>query len=226
MTSGARAVHSQVMTDNQHNNQRWIYTQTVKDHFFNPRNALQEGEKFEADGIGEVGSPACGDMMQVLIKVDPDTDRITECRWKTFGCASAIASTSMLSVMLAEDGGMKIDNALRLRPQHILSRLGGLPDKKVHCSVLGDEALREAIKDYFIKSGQESRIPAPPKTKMICNCKQVTDADIEDAVLEGATTLELVKKKTGAGTGCGICIADVEAEIQKTKDKYFNKENE
>ena len=214
------------MTENQKDNKRWIYTKTVKDHFFNPRNALRDGEDFKADGMGEVGSPACGDMMQVYIKVDKDDDRITDFRWKTFGCASAIASTSMLSIMLTEDGGMKIDNALRLRPQHILTRLGGLPDKKIHCSVLGDEALREAIKDYFEKSGQESRIPEPPKTTMICHCKQLTDADIEDAVLEGATTIELVKKKTGAATGCGTCLADVINEIDKTKEKYFNKEAE
>ncbi len=218
----AQYTHRRIMNQKQQS-QRWIYSQTVQDHFFNPRNALVAGESFDADGIGEVGSPACGDMMQVLIKVDKTEDRITECRWKTFGCASAIASTSMLSVMLTEDGGMKIDNALRIRPQHILSRLGGLPDKKVHCSVLGDEALREAIKDYFQKSGQDSRIPAPPKTKVICHCRGVSDAEIEDAVLEGATTIELVQKKTTAGTGCGICIPEIEQEIQKTKDKYFQK---
>ena len=183
-----------------------------------------DGEEFNADGIGEVGSPACGDMMEVLIKIDKDSDRIVDVRWKTFGCASAIASTSMLSVILTEDGGMKINDALKLRPQHILSRLGGLPDKKIHCSVLGDEALREAIKDYFTKSGQDERIPEPPKTKVICHCRQVTDADIEDAVLEGATTLESVKKKTTAGSGCGTCIGDIEEQIQKTKDKFFSKE--
>jgi NifU-like protein involved in Fe-S cluster formation/bacterioferritin-associated ferredoxin len=202
--------------------QRWMYSATVKDHFFHPRNAFQEDEKFIADGEGEVGSPACGDLMRILIQVNQKTDRIKACRWSTFGCASAIASTSILSVMITEDNGMKISNALKLRPQHILNKLGGLPDKKVHCSVLGDEALREAIMDYFRKTEQENRIPITPEKRIICACKQVTDIDIEESVLEGATTLELVQKKTGAGTVCGNCIPDIETQIEQTKNKYFS----
>ncbi len=205
--------------------QRWLYSATVKDHFFNPRNAHKEGETFVPDGEGEVGSPACGDLMNIMIQVDKNSDRITACRWSTFGCASAIASTSMLSVMITENNGMKINDALKLRPQHILDCLGGLPDKKIHCSVLGDEALREAIADYFRKTKQEDRIPVIPEKKIICACKQVTDADIEDAVLEGATTLELVKKKTGAGTVCGMCVPEIEKQIELTTTKYFS-ENE
>lgn len=210
------------MNDEQSKKQRWLYSATVKDHFFHPRNAIAEGETFIPDGEGEVGSPACGDLMNLMIQVDKESDRIKACRWGTFGCASAIASTSMLSVMITEDKGMTIDNALKLRPQHILDRLGGLPDRKIHCSVLGDEALREAINDYFQKSEQTGRIPAPAETKIICNCKQITDLDIEDAVLEGATTLDLVKKKTGAGTACGTCISDIEKVIETTKKKYFS----
>lgn len=214
------------MHDTHNEKQRWLYSATVKDHFFHPRNAIREDEEFIPDGEGLVGSPACGDEMKVMIQIDSDSDRIKACRWSTFGCASAIASTSMLSVMITENEGMKIDDALKLRPQHILDRLGGLPDRKVHCSVLGDEALRGAITDYFKKTEQINRIPAPPTTKIICACKQVTDADIEDAVLEGATTLDLMMKKTGAGTGCGTCIGDVEELIEKTKEKYFSGNNE
>lgn len=210
------------MNDTSSQKQRWLYSATVKDHFFHPRNAIREEEDFVFDGEGLVGSPACGDEMKVMIQIDSQSDRITACRWSTFGCASAIASTSMLSVMITENEGMKIEDALKLRPQHILDRLGGLPDKKVHCSVLGDEALREAIKDYFTKSEQTERIPAPPVQKIICACKQITDADIEDAVLEGATSLELVMKKTTAGSGCGTCIADVKEVIENTKQKYFS----
>ncbi len=210
------------MENKQSQKQRWLYSATVKDHFFHPRNAHKEGEDFPPDGSGKVGSPVCGDEMHILVQVDKDSDRIKACRWSTFGCASAIASTSMLSVMITEENGMKIDDALKLRPQHILDRLGGLPDKKVHCSVLGDEALREAIMDYFTKAGQKARIPAPVEAKIICACKQVTDTDIEDAVLEGATTLDLIKKKTSAGTGCGTCIPDVEDLIEETKKKYFS----
>ena len=126
----------------------WAYSETVKDHFFNPRNFLRDGEVFEVDGTGVVGSPACGDVMLVAIAVDTTTKRITACRWRTFGCASAIASTSMMSVMATEDGGMTLERAVRLKPEEIIERLGGLPDRKYHCSVLGHEALREAVEEY------------------------------------------------------------------------------
>ena len=125
----------------------WLYSDTVKDHFFKPRNLLLDDANYEADGIGIVGSPACGDMMAVWIKVTKD-GRISECKWRTFGCASAIASTSMMSVIATENGGMLLSQAKRLTPEYIIERLGGLPDRKYHCSVLGHMALREAILDY------------------------------------------------------------------------------
>ena len=126
----------------------WLYSKTVRDHFFNPRNLLIDDESYEADGIGVVGSPACGDMMAVWIKVDPRAGRISECKWRTFGCASAIASTSMMSEMATENGGLTLRQAKRMTPEAIIERLGGLPDRKYHCSVLGHQALREAVKDY------------------------------------------------------------------------------
>ncbi|MDP3402816.1 MAG: iron-sulfur cluster assembly scaffold protein [bacterium] len=126
----------------------WLYSETVRDHFFAPRNLLLDEATYEADGIGIVGSPACGDMMAVWIRVDPKAGRITECKWRTFGCASAIASTSMMSVMVTEEGGMLFTRAKRLTPEAIIERLDGLPDRKYHCSVLGHLAIREAIKDY------------------------------------------------------------------------------
>lgn len=126
----------------------WAYSETVREHFFHPRNLLIDDATYEADGIGVVGSPSCGDVMAVWIKVDADTNRIIECLWRTFGCASAIASTSMMSVMVTEDGGMSLSRAKRLTPEAIIERLGGLPDRKFHCSVLGHLALREAIVDY------------------------------------------------------------------------------
>ncbi|MBU1992242.1 MAG: iron-sulfur cluster assembly scaffold protein [Patescibacteria group bacterium] len=127
----------------------WVYSDQVKDHFFNPRNiVLEEKPRFKPDGMGKVGSPACGDVMKVWIKVDPKTRKITKCKWQTFGCASAIASTSMMSVMVTEKGGMTIEEAKKLTPQKILKRLHGLPPFKVHCSVLGDQAIKEAIKAY------------------------------------------------------------------------------
>ena len=126
----------------------WVYSDTVKEHFLKPQNFLIDEDTYVADGIGLVGSPACGDMMVVWIKVDEAGERITECKWRTFGCASAIASTSMMSVMATENGGMLLKHARRLTPEAIIERLGGLPDQKYHCSVLGHQALREAIEDY------------------------------------------------------------------------------
>ncbi len=128
--------------------ENWLYSEVVKDHFFNPRNILLNEKEYVADGIGVVGSPACGDVMALWIKVDAEKKTITECKWRTFGCASAIASTSMLSVMVTENGGMGLSRAKRLTPEAIIDRLGGLPDRKYHCSVLGHLALREAINDY------------------------------------------------------------------------------
>ncbi len=129
--------------------QSWAYSDMVKNHFFNPQNILRDNEAFNANGTGMVGSPACGDVMLVAIIVDTKTEHITECRWRTFGCASAIASTSMMSVMVTEGGGMPIAKARRLKPEEIIERLGGLPDRKYHCSVLGHEALRKAVEDYI-----------------------------------------------------------------------------
>ena len=128
--------------------QDWLYSDIVKDHFFNPRNILLNDADYVADGIGIVGSPACGDMMVVWIKADEKGERITECKWRTFGCASAIASTSMMSVMATENGGMTLSRAKHITPESIIERLSGLPDRKYHCSVLGQSALREAIEDY------------------------------------------------------------------------------
>lgn len=130
----------------------WLYSDVVKDHFMNPRNMLIDDTEYECDGVGVVGSPACGDMMVVWIKVDKETLRIKECVWRTFGCASAIASTSMMSVMATENGGMTLRDAKRLLPEAILERLGGLPDRKYHCSVLGHQALREAVLDFETES--------------------------------------------------------------------------
>ena len=127
----------------------WVYTSIIKEHFFHPRNVLIDESKYKADGVGMVGNPYCGDMMNIWIKVDKKKGRIKECKWRTFGCASAIASTSMMSVMVTENGGKTIEDAMKITPKQIADRLGGMPDKKFHCSVLGHEALREAVLDYL-----------------------------------------------------------------------------
>ena len=120
----------------------WLYTETVKDHFINPRNVLWENEdKFEADGRGIAGNVICGDQMLMMIKVKDD--KIVDIAWKTYGCASAIAATSMLSEVAK---GMTLQEASSITPNLIAEKLGGLPKRKIHCSVLGDKALKLAIK--------------------------------------------------------------------------------
>jgi len=199
----------------------WAYSRTVRDHFFKPRNLLGElPERATYDAEGIVGSPACGDVMRVWLRVDPKTDRIKEFKWRTFGCASAIASTSMLSVMATERGGMKLDRALAVKPQDILKRLGGLPTRKVHCSVLGDKALRAAVNDWFKKTEQYTRIVVEGTRVLDPNTK-VTETDIEEAVLEGATTLEAVQQRTKVGVGYPQCLPDVEELIRFYREKYY-----
>lgn len=120
----------------------WLYSQTVEEHFFNPKNVMK-GDPREYNGFGEIGSPACGDIMRVYLKIK--NDKIVDFKWKTYGCASAIAATSILSQMAV---GMNIDDAYQITPQDIVEALGGLPKRKIHCSILGDRALRKAIDNY------------------------------------------------------------------------------
>lgn len=146
------------MVDVESKNEGWFYSDMVKKHFLNPKNVAVDDnliEKLKPNGVGAVGSPACGDVMKFWIRVENDV--IKDCLWKTFGCASAIASTSMLSEMLKENDGMKLDDALKIKAKDILDRLGSLPKNKIHCSVLGDQALKAAINDYFKRTGQEER---------------------------------------------------------------------
>ena len=126
--------------------QDWVYTDIVKDHFLNPRNFLMGDEnKFKYDAAGIVGNPICGDQMKMFIKVDKKTDKIIDLRWKTYGCASAIASTSALSELAK---GKTLDEALKISAEDIDNYLGKLPKHKFHCSVLGHDALKDAIENY------------------------------------------------------------------------------
>jgi len=124
--------------------EEWLYSKKVKEHFFHPKNVLTDGLKErDFDAVGEVGSPACGDVMQIWIKVRGG--KIADLKWKTFGCASAIASTSILSEMAI---GKTLSSAYKITAQDIVKSLGGLPRRKIHCSILGDQALRAAIDNY------------------------------------------------------------------------------
>jgi NifU-like protein involved in Fe-S cluster formation/bacterioferritin-associated ferredoxin len=202
------------------NGKSWFYTDVVKDHFFHPRNFMKDEKAYADAAMGLVGSPACGDVMKVWIRVDPETERITDLKWQTFGCASAIASTSVMSELVMENGGMTLDRARRIGPRDILERLGGLPERKIHCSVLGDKALRDAINDYYRKTGQHDKIEAE-RGRIIDRDLKVTDRDIEQAVLEGAHTLQAVQEKTKIGTGDPSCIPEVERLIRFYTDKHF-----
>ena len=201
--------------------QGWVYSATVKEHFFNPRNLMLEDiDESQYNAIGRVGSPACGDEMKMWLKVDELLDTIKECKWRTFGCGSAIAATSMLSVMVTEKGGMQTGAALKITPRDIMERLDGLPNRKIHCSVLGDKALRSALNNYFRASGQFDRIIVEG-ARIIDSQTNVTDRDIEEAVLDGADTLEKVQQKTKVGVGNPDVVAEVEQLIRFYKEKYY-----
>ena len=176
----------------------WMYSETVKDHFTNPRNVLENEEDFIPDGKGQTGNIKCGDQMLMLLKIKDDV--IVDVRWRTYGCASAIASTSMLSELIK---GMKIQDAYKLKPQDLVEKLGGLPTYKIHCSVLGDKALRAAIDEYLEKTGRAGMLVE--EADVICHCVGITDKDIEKAFHDGARTWEQLQNATKIGTVCGSC---------------------
>lgn len=200
----------------------WLYSEKVKEHFINPKNLLIDEEAFEADGKGIVGNIRCGDQMLMMIKVDKDKHVITDCKWKTYGCASAIASTSVLSEMVK---GMKLEDAYNISPKIIMRELGGLPEHKVHCSVLGDKALRSAINDYYEKNGLLDKIRAE-KGRTVCQCMNVTDREIENAVLEGARDYAQLQEKTKIGTVCGQCKEESIELMKGYIDKHFKLSSE
>lgn len=177
----------------------WVYSDIVKDHFTNPRNVWNPDEGFQADAEGMVGNIKCGDQMGIYLKVADD--RITDIRWRTYGCASAIASTSMLSEAVK---GMTLQEAYKIKPEDIAAKLGGLPDNKIHCSVLGDKALRAAVDDYLAKTGRSGLFKGSDAV-VICHCLNITDQDIETAVKEGARDWQGLQERTKIGTVCGGC---------------------
>ncbi|MCE1158490.1 MAG: iron-sulfur cluster assembly scaffold protein [Spirochaetia bacterium] len=183
---------------------QWLYSDVVKDHFVNPRNVFDPDEGFKADAEGVVGNIKCGDQMMFLLKIKDDL--IEDVRWKTYGCASAIASTSMLSESVK---GMGIREAYRIKPSDIAAKLGGLPENKIHCSVLGDKALRAAIDQYLEKQGRKGEFKGEDAV-VICTCLNITDKDIEEAVKAGARDWQKLQEATKIGTVCGGCKSKAE----------------
>lgn len=180
----------------------WDYTDKVLDHFKNPRNV---GTIEDPDGVGEVGSLACGDALKLMFKLDPD-GRIADVKFKTFGCASAIASSSALTEMIK---GMTVEEAANVTNQDIAEYLGGLPEQKMHCSVMGREALEVAIENY--RTGETSKKIL--EGNVICTCFGITEDEIEHVVRDNnLTTVEQVTNYCKAGGGCGKCKPDI-AEI-------------
>ena len=171
----------------------WEYTDKVKEHFLNPRNV---GELENYDGKGEVGSIACGDALTLYFKLD-DEKKIEKVSFQTFGCASAIASSSALTEMLK---GKTLEEAKAISNDDIAEFLGGLPKEKMHCSVMGQEALEAAIANY------EGKTIVQPEGEMICECFGVTDKQIERVVSENQlATIDDVTDYIKAGGGCGKC---------------------
>jgi NifU-like protein len=181
----------------------WEYTGKVKEHFLNPRNV---GEIENPDGVAEVGSIACGDALKFAFKLDEEK-RIKDAKFKTFGCASAIASASALTEMVI---GKTLEEARNISNQDIADYLGGLPEEKMHCSVLGQQALEMAIQSC------EGAPAADAGAQIVCECFGITDREIEKAVMENhLTTVEQVTNYTKAGGGCGNCHDKIKAIIDR-----------
>jgi NifU-like protein len=185
----------------------WDYSDKVKDHFLHPRNV---GTIEDADGVGEVGSLACGDALTLYFKLD-GTGRIKEARFQTFGCASAIASSSALTEMLL---GLTLEEAEKITNEQIAEYLGGLPKEKMHCSVMGRDALEKAITCY--RGEALKKIDG----EIVCECFGVTDRQIERAVRENRLgTIEEVTDYLKAGGGCGHCHEKIQAIIDRSLGK-------
>jgi NifU-like protein len=189
----------------------WDYTDKVMDQFHHPRNV---GKIDDPDGVGEVGSLACGDALRLMFKLD-ENERIKDVKFQTFGCASAIASSSVLTEMIK---GMTLEEAAKVTNKDIVVRLGGLPTQKMHCSVMGQEALEAAIQDYYKRKGGTA--PQVKKGTIVCTCFGVTDEEIKKVVHENnLTTVDDVTNYCKAGGGCGGCKGRIAELIEEVRGR-------
>ncbi len=199
----------------------WDYTPKVKDHFLNPRNV---GDIADADAVGEVGSLACGDALKLYLKLDDKKEKIADAKFQTFGCASAIASSSALTEMVK---GKTLDEALAVTNQDIAEFLGGLPEEKMHCSVMGQEALEVAIFKYRgmeipEHDAEHDHGHAYPEYEgnLVCKCFGITDTFLKRVIADNhLTTVEQVTNFTKAGGACGSCLPRIKEIIAEVLDK-------
>ena len=186
----------------------WDYNKKVMEYFLHPVNA---GEIENPDGVGEEGSLACGDMLKLTFKLGKD-GRIADVKFKTFGCASAIASSSVMTEMVK---GLTLEEASKITNKDIVDKLGGLPEQKMHCSVMGMEALQAAIANY--RGGKAGKIT---EGKIVCTCFGVTDKEIEKVIIENdLNAVEQVTNFCKAGGGCGSCRGEIQTIIDKIRGK-------
>jgi len=196
----------------------WDYTDKVLELFYDPKNqgAIEEtGEAGVKVAMGEIGSIACGDALRLHLKVEVESDKILDARFQTFGCTSAIASSSALTEMIK---GLTLDEALKVSNKDIADYLGGLPEAKMHCSVMGQEALEAAIYNY---RGIPLATHDDDDGALICSCFGISESKIRRVVLENHLTgAEQVTNYVKAGGGCGSCLANIDDIIKSVQQEY------